>query len=203
MSETEYSDHDERVLAVIDRRPPPPKTQRRSYAATVKGEAPNNHNNHGDTYKRNNRHERYGGNNNARIERNDHRTNPSNAPSDAPIHERLALSRRNSRRNIERDGNQTRGESWGDSDDPRDQEIRELKTKIRNMETKPEQTVKQIDNPNNAQKNAQPAQRETGKDINEMKQMKNFLVDVMAAINAFDQKLLTQLDTNQILTDRS
>ena len=77
------------------------------------------------------------------------------------------------------------------------------RSKIRNMETKPEQTVKQIDNPNNAQKNAQPAQRETGKDINEMKQMKNFLVDVMAAISAFDQKLSTQLDTNQIHTDRS
>ena len=71
------------------------------------------------------------------------------------------------------------------------------------METEPERTANRTTNPNETPKNAQPAQRETGENINEMKKIKNFLVDVMAAINAFDQKLSTQLDTNQILTDRS
>ena len=103
---------------------------------------------------------------------------------------------------MDQDRNRTQ-ESWGETEDPRDQEIRELTTKLRNMETEPERTINRTTNPSETPKNAQPAQRETGENINEMKKMKNFLVDVMAAINAFDQKLSTQLDTNQTPTDRS
>ena len=79
MSETDHSDHDERVLAVIDRRQPP---EFRSFATAVKGGTPNNNG-------------------------NQRRLVP-----DEPIHERLALSRRNSRRNMDHDRNRTR-ESWG------------------------------------------------------------------------------------------
>ena len=130
MSETDNSDHDERVLAVIDRRTQPERrTQPRSgYAAAVRGL--NNTNQAGpsrDTRDGNPRDQR----NHERTtlsRRNSHRNLSDGNQSDTgrrdqrnqgemPIHERIALSRRNSRRNLNHSQNPTMG-TWGDSIDP-------------------------------------------------------------------------------------
>ena len=54
-----------------------------------------------------------------------------------------------------------------------------------------------------ASKNGQPTQRVTGQKIEEMHKMKDFLVGVMSAINAFEKKLTTQIDLEQTRSDRS
>ena len=120
----------------------------------------------------------------------------------APIHERLALSRRNSRRNVYNDGNQNH-EPRGRTEDEKEREIRELKNRIQSLENKPEQVIGHHIN-QNTPKNTQSAQRdETGQNTTDIHEMKNFLVGVMAAINEFDRKLTKQLDLNPIHSDRS
>ena len=86
--------------------------------------------------------------------------------------------------------------------DPREEEIKELKTKLRSYE---KSTIRNHDNNgNNIQpsKNEKMAQRETGQSITEISEMKNYLAGVMSAISAFDTKLSNQLGQSQTHTDR-
>ena len=88
--------------------------------------------------------------------------------------------------------------------DPREEEIKELRRKIRTLETEPNQAMNEnATNQTKASKNGEPTQRETGQNIEEMHKMKDFLVGVMSAINAFEKKLTTQIGLEQTRSDRS
>ena len=87
--------------------------------------------------------------------------------------------------------------------DPRDEEIKELRNRLNSLETSSNKTS--TDNSNErsqAQKNSQPTQRETGLNIEDPIEMKNFLADVMSAISAFDSKLTSQIGQSQTRSDR-
>ena len=87
--------------------------------------------------------------------------------------------------------------------DPREEEIKELKTKLRSYE---KSAIRNHDNNGNdiePSKNEKTAQRETGQSITEISEMKNYLAGVMSAISAFDAKLSNQLGQPQTHTDRS
>ena len=131
------------------------------------------------------------------------RENETRQEHEAPIHERLALSRRNSRQNVNTNRNQTQ-EPRGRTEDDKEREIRELKNRLHSLENKPEQVIGHHVNQNTLSKNEQPAQRdETGQNTSDIHEMKQFLVGVMAAINEFDRKLTTQLDLSPTRPDRS
>ena len=127
------------------------------------------------------------------------RENETRQEHEAPLHERLALSRRNSNRNVN-----TTQEVRGRTMDDREQEIMDLKNRLRSLENKPEQVIGHHVNQTTPSKNEQPAQRdETGQNTCDIQQMKDYLVGVMAAINEFDKKLTTQLELSPTRSDRS
>ena len=78
-----------------------------------------------------------------------------------------------------------------------------MRRKLRSLESEPNQTTNEnATYQTRASKNRQPTQRETGQNIEDMNEMKNFLAGVMSAINAFDTKLTTQIGLSQTLSDR-
>ena len=79
-----------------------------------------------------------------------------------------------------------------------------MRRKLRSLESKTNQTTSDITtNQTQTSKNAQPTQRETGQNIEDMNEMKNFLAGVMSAISAFDNKLTNQIGLSKIHSDRS
>ena len=79
-----------------------------------------------------------------------------------------------------------------------------MRRKLRSLESKPIQTTSDITtNQTQTSKNAQLTQRETGQNIEDMNEMKNFLAGVMSAISAFDNKLTNQIGLSKTHSDRS
>ena len=143
-----------------------------------------------------------------------------------PLHERIALSRRNSRRNIGQNGNQgnqgnrPRNEDNGNGDNgnqghgrPRndvgnasdkDREIADLRSRLRTLEqNQPERVLlHHVPNTETNQKNDNGAQREKGQNTTDITEMKKFLVGVLETISAFDRRLTTQLNTSPTPSDK-
>ena len=219
---SDQSDHDERVIAAIDQkneRQQNHHNNNNNYAAAVR-----NGRNNGNTYG--NERNRYDGdrgngqshgnhsqNNqsrkssfrNLRREQEDTRNNHNN--QDTPLHERIALSRRNSRRNIGSNRNQENGRSRnedGGSVGNKEQEIAELRNRLQALENQPEQVISHhVPNQETNSKNEREAQRETGQNATDINEMKQYLVGVLAAISDFDKRLTMQLNTGPTPSDRS
>ena len=84
-----------------------------------------------------------------------------------------------------------------------DREIRE-RTRARTLENGPEIVLSHHENtPAGNSKNQDMAQSEKGQAETGIHEMKKYLQGVLAVINEFDNKLTSQLNTNQTLSDRS
>ena len=235
-SSSDQSDHDERVIATIEQRrhnhryndnydmARSGQTGQRNYAAALRNDRGNGN------------HERYDDNSTRRQNNGNQSRRPSfqnlmreqeNEQNDVhPLHERIALSRRNSRRNIGQNGNQgnqgnrPRNEDNGNGDNgnqghgrPRndvgnasdkDREIADLRSRLRTLEqNQPERVLlHHVPNTETSQKNDNGAQREKGQNTTDITEMKKFLVGVLETISAFDRRLTTQLNTSPTPSDK-
>ncbi len=138
-----------------------------------------------------------------------------------PLHERLALAKRNSRRNVRiydaqgeshgnthtnnRDRNRdtrSANEETGD----KEREIAALKKRIEGMERgrgQQEQVTNHYSRESDEhQKNVMEAQSAKGPGENDMTEMKTFIRGVLETISAFDKRLTARMDTNQIHLDK-
>ena len=132
-----------------------------------------------------------GRNDNSRRPSFRHLETPQNN-DDVPLYERVSLHRRNSKRNVRQTGG-------------RNQEIEELRKRLHQLENDPpEQVLNHIVNSEPHTKNMETAQKkETGQNISELTEMKNFLVGVMQTISDFDKRLTTHLSTGPTRSERS
>ena len=232
-SSSDQSDHDERVIATIEQRRHNHRnndnydtersgpTGQRNYAAALRNDRGNgNHERYDDnsTRRQNN------GNQSRRPSfRNLMREQENEQNEGHPLHERIALSRRNSRRNVtqsENQGSRPRNEDSGNTyrgnqryerrnDDggnvgDKDREIAELRSQLRTLEqNQPEQVLSHhIPDIETGSKNDNVAQREKGQNVTEISDMKKFLVGVLETIRAFDKRLTTQLNTSPTPSDK-
>ena len=123
-----------------------------------------------------------------------------------PLHEQLALTRRNSRRNVgQRNQEDFRHNEPGND---KDREISELKSRLETMErerNQKEQVTSHYSrdtNTNDNQKNVIGAQCGKGPEETDLKEMKTFLKGVLDTISAFDRRLTAQMDSSPTRSDK-
>ena len=147
------------------------------------------------------------------------RNSRRNFAADEPIEDRLSLSRRNSWRNFvpyrrNDDGRDNKGRNSenrrNDGHDKKEQELKELPEQVRILkrnEPLPHQVLGHFSqtepsNPDsNTPKNAEGTQRKKGQET-DVKNMEEYLTEVMATINAFSKQLKEQSATNPIHSDK-
>ena len=187
-NENTEMDHNARVIEVIERI----TDRHQNYASAVKGPK---------RPQRNHRPERQQqwyqeGNGNLSRRSSFHSRNDDTEP----IHERLALSKRNSRRNIAPTRHREH-EATRKTENDKDHEILELKNQLELMERDRNQGEKVTnhyyrDDTNTNSKNETGAQKGKGPENNDLKEMKSYLKEVLQTINDFDTRLTSQIDSN-------
>ena len=212
--------HDKRLLEIIEKR----AERHPNYAAAVRGpERPNTAARRGPERPT----ERQSNQDGRTLRRNQSFNDWEQIGSRTePIHERLALSRRNSRRNIAHTRDQETRKSGSNTD--KDREILELKSRLEAMERERngnatgaqrdrngnESETEQMGNNSekvtnhyyrdetNSSKNDSGAQRGKGPETNDLREMKSFLREVMLTISDFDKRLTTQINTGPTHSDK-
>ena len=202
-SETDQSDQEDRLLAVIERRnnngnrnnAQRNESQRNERQIATSERQPRNQRPTGRPVGINEQRSY------ASAVRDDSRPGPSTDhhydSRREPIHERINLSRRNSRKNV----NLAQRRDEPRQADPREEELESLRSKVRFYEAQTNQTS--TSTPSQPPKNVEPARRETGQNQNELSSFRNYLAGVMDAIKEFDNRLSNQQGQPPIPSDRS